>query len=241
MSQSFSFGIWSVERFFTLILVTFGAGSLYSQQPQNSDRTGRGGKSTSAASTPRAAVAVRPTPNPQQLERLAHIAGKVLDQIQTEENDLYQRLSYFEKPERLDPSSYASKDEIAQWKGILQQLKDKSEKVAALYADLGKDLDTALKNGGANDEVAGAMKRAIMDGFPWEDIQKKKQLIADFIEEHGKLLVFYEKNWGSWVKGSDAKKPEFTSSSASNIYNQLRDKIVSTRDQIQKAYKAMSE
>ena len=48
--------------------------------------------------------------NQQQLERLAKAADKVLDKIQTEESVLYSRLNYFEKPERLDPSSYASKD-----------------------------------------------------------------------------------------------------------------------------------
>jgi hypothetical protein len=48
-------------------------------------------------------------------------------------------------------------------------------------------------------------------------------------------------NWGSWVKRADPGKPEFTSTSASNIYKRLRDQIVSPGDQIQKEYKSMSE
>jgi len=46
---------------------------------------------------------------------------------------------------------------------------------------------------------------------------------------------------GLLVKRADPGKPEFTSTSASNIYKRLRDQIVSTGDQIQKEYKSMSE
>ena len=118
---------------------------------------------------------------------------------------------------------------------------DPDHKVAELYANVAKELDAALKSAGENQDIAARFKKLILDGFPWDQIERKKKLIADFIEEHGNLLTFYEKNWGSWVKGSDPRKPEFTSASAGNIYKRLKDQIVSTSEQIEKEYKAMSD
>lgn len=179
--------------------------------------------------------------NRPQLERLTNAADKVLNRIQDEENDLYLRVSYFEKPDRLNPNSYASREEVAQWQGMLQQLKEKHDLVAQLYADLGKDLDAALKDAGASKELVDHFKKLVMDGFPWEEIEKKKKLIADFIDEEGKLLSFYDKNWGSWTMSTNPSKPEFTSASAANIYKRLRVQIVDTSEQIEKEYKTMSE
>jgi hypothetical protein len=232
------------KRLILFIIAIFAAIPLFSQRAHRDAQTEKSPSSDSAVHPQGNQPAPSPGPqsaNQQQLERLAKAADKVLDKIQTEENVLYSRLNYFEKPERLDPSSYASKDEIAQWRNILQQLKAQHDKVADLYANVAKELDEALKSAGENEEIAARFKKLILDGFPWDQIERKKKLIADFIEEHGNLLTFYDKNWGSWVKGSDPRKPEFTSGSAGNIYKRLRDQIVSTSDQIQKEYKAMSE
>jgi hypothetical protein len=179
--------------------------------------------------------------NKSQIERLTNAADKVLNRIQKEENDLYLRVNYFEKPDRLNPNSYASKEEVAQWQGLLQQLKEKHDLVTELYADLGKNLDTALKDAGASKELVDQFKKLVIDGFPWEEIEKKKKLIADFIDEQGKLLSFYDKNWGSWTTSTNPDKPEFTSASAANIYKRLRDQILNISEQIEKEYKAMSE
>jgi hypothetical protein len=176
-----------------------------------------------------------------QLDRLTKAADKVLNRIQREENDLYLRVNYFEKPDRLDPNSYASRDEVAQWQGMLQQLKEKHDLVAQLYADLGKNLDSELKETGASKELVDQFKRFVVSGFPWEDIEKKNKLIAEFIDEQGKLLIFYDKNWGSWTASTNPDKPEFTSASAASIYKRLRDQILATSEQIEKEYKAMSE
>ena len=182
-----------------------------------------------------------PQIKPQELERLSKAADKVLNRIQSEESDLYLRVSYFEKPSRLDPNSYASKDEVAQWQGMLQQLKEKHDLVAQLYADAGKDLEAQLVNTSASGEAAARFKKYIMDGFPWETIEKKNNLLTDFIDEQEKLLLFYEKNWGSWTRGSEPNKPEFTSASAANIYKRLRDQILKTSEELEKEYKAISE
>jgi len=179
--------------------------------------------------------------NKLQLERLTNAADKVLNRIQNEENDLYLRVNYFEKPDRLDPNSYASKEEVAQWQGSLQQLKDKHDLVTQLYADLGKDLDAVFKDCGVSKDLVDQFKKLVMDGFPWEEIEKKRKLIADLIDEQGKLLSFYDKNWGSWTPRTNPNKPEFTSASAASIYKKLRDEILNTNEQIEKEYKAMSE
>ena len=242
---TFYFQIRLARHLLLCATAIFAAGPLFSEQAQTNGRTAKCASSDPAKRAPQAqsgpTAATQAPANRQQLERLAKVADKVLDQIQAEENDLYLRLNYFEKPERLDPGSFASKDEIAPWRGMLEQLKQQNDKVAERYANVAKDLDAAFKSAGANDVVAAAVKKLILDGFPWDHIEKKRQLIADFIEEHGNLLTFYEKNWGSWVKRADPGKPEFTSTSASNIYKRLRDQIVSTGDQIQKEYKSMSE
>jgi hypothetical protein len=228
-----------------LILVLMGFGVIFAGAQQavspspkpkvNPDNPALRGKSA-GTTTPAA-----PQINPQELERLTKAADKVLNRIQTEENDLYLRISYFEKPERLNPSSYGSKEEVSQWEGILEQLKAKLETVSQLYVDIGKNLDTELRSAGANEEIVAKFKKFIMDGFPWATIEKKRTLITDFIDEQAKLLTFYQKSWGSWNGKGDADNPEFTSASAANIYKRLRDQIVNTSQEIEKQYKEMSE
>jgi len=170
----------------------------------------------------------------QQLDRMNTATAKVLNRIQTEENDLFLRVGYFSKAERLNPNSYASKDEVAHWRGMLDELKQKHDLVGQLYTDLDEDLTAELKATGVNEQIINRYKKLITDGFPWETIEKKKQLIDQYIDEHGKLLTFYEKNWGMWKPAKDLDKLEFTSQSAANIYNRLRDQIVSTTSEIQK-------
>jgi hypothetical protein len=187
---------------------------------------------------------VTPTPSPvsrQQLDRLTGATEKLLTRIQKEENDLYLRVNYFEKPDRLEPNSYASKEEVAQWQGMLSQLKEKHDLVAQLYANFSKDLETELKQTGANEQLVARFKQTVIEGFPWDTINKKKQLIGDYIDEHGKLLTFYDKNWGNWKAGTETGKPEFKSPTATTIYNKLREQIVATGDEIEKQYKTMTE
>jgi hypothetical protein len=229
-----------------LIIALTGFGALFARaqetapapKPQsNSDNPALRSSAKPSGTT----AAEEPQVNPQEIERLTKAADKVLNRIQREENDLYLRVSYFEKPDRLDPNSYASKEEVAEWQGILQQLKEKHDLVTQLYADVGKNLDAELRNAGGSEEIVARFRKFIIDGFPWATIEKKKNLIADFIRQQAKLLSFYEKNWGCWTSTSDSNKPEFTSASAANIYKRLRDQISNTSGEIEKEYKEMSE
>jgi hypothetical protein len=236
-----------VKSFFLVILALASSGTLFAQaeKPGSATPPGRTKQdspaSRSPAKQPGSAARQDSSVSQAQLERLTKAADKVLNRIQAEENDLYLRVNYFEKPSRLDPNSYASREEVAQWQGTLQQLKEKHDLVTRLYADLGKDLDAELKSTSASEELISQFKKLVMDGFPWDEIEKKRKLIADFIDEEGKLLLFYDKNWGSWTPSVDPDKPEFNSASAASIYKRLRDQILSTSEQIEKEYKAMSE
>lgn len=236
-----------VKSCFPVILALASSGTLFAQAEHSGLATppGRANPDSSAlrspAKPPNSAVRQDSSVSQAQLERLTKAADKVLNRIQAEENDLYLRVNYFEKPSRLDPNSYASREEVAQWQGMLQQLKEKHDLVTRLYADLGKDLDAELKSANANEGLVSQFKKLVMDGFPWDEIEKKRKLIADFIDEEGKLLLFYDKNWGSWMPNADPDKPEFNSASAASIYKRLRDQILSTSEQIEKEYKAMSE
>jgi hypothetical protein len=235
-----------VKSCFPAILALASSGMLFAQAEQSGSAKPPG--RTNPDSTASRSPAKQPGSARQdssisqaQLDRLTKAADKVLNHIQAEENDLYLRVNYFEKPSRLNPNSYASREEVAQWQGMLQELKEKHDLVTRLYADLGKDLDAELKNANANEQLVSQFKKLVMDGFPWDEIEKKRKLITDFIDEEGKLLLFYDKNWGSWIPNADPDKPEFNSASAASIYKRLRDQILSTSEQIEKEYKAMSE
>jgi hypothetical protein len=243
MRSKLHFEKWRVVGVVQLI-VALGFWASFAQAQQSgspapvnpSNPASRSSGKTAATVTPEA-----PQINPQELERLTKAADKVLNRIQSAESDLYLRVNYFEKPSRLNPNGYKSKEELAQWQGILQQLKEKHDLVAQLYSDVGKDLDTELRNAGGNEEIVARFRKFIMDGFPWETIEKKKNLIADFIDEQAKLLLFYEKNWGSWTSAGDSNKPEFTSASAANIYKRLREQIQNTSEEIENQYREMTE
>ncbi len=199
----------------------------------------RGGGSQSSTAT--ASPGQSPNIDRAEIVRLTNAAAKVIDRIQSGENDLHSRLGYFEKPSRLDPTSYASKDEVAQWEGTLQQLKAQHDRVSQMYSDLGKDLDTVLQSTGSSPAITAGFRKYIVDGFPWPTIEKKKGLISDYIDEHQKLLAFYQKNWGSWTTGKTPENPVFNSASTTAAYKKLRGEILATGDQLEKTYKEMSE
>jgi hypothetical protein len=174
-------------------------------------------------------------------EAVGHAAGKVLDRIQEQEFDLYTRLTYFEKPARLSPASFASIDEVRQWKSMLELMKQKSQQVADLYTNLSKNLDQEFRNAEISEQLAARIKPVILNGFPWETIQKKDQLMQEYIGEHGKLLAFYEAKWGTWKPSADPAKPEFNNAQEAATFKTLREQIISTGQQLDAAYRSMSQ
>jgi hypothetical protein len=172
-------------------------------------------------------------------QALGEAANKVLNRIQTEESDVHTRLGYFEKDDRLDPGAYKSVDEIGQWRTLLAELKQRSDSVADLYNNLGKYLDIALRNAKVNEQIAARFKEEIINGFPWDTIHKKNALMSEYITDHGKLLDFYEKNWGSWKTASGTVV--FQDAHLAVTFQKLRDTIIATGKELDQQYKAMSE
>jgi hypothetical protein len=170
---------------------------------------------------------------------LGEAANKVLNHIQTEELEVHTRLSYFEKADRLDPSTFSSVDEIASWRTSLSELKQRADSVNDLYNNLGKYLDISFRNAKVNEQITARYREEIISGFPWDTIHKKSALMTQYITDHGKLLDFYEKNWGSW-KVTDGTVI-FQDTHLAVTFQELRDEIISTGKELDQQYQAMSE
>jgi hypothetical protein len=168
-------------------------------------------------------------------DRIRNATDQVMGRFQKEEGDLYLRFSYFNKPNRLDPNTYSTKEEIASWQQYLQQLKEKEATLEKLYAEADQDLGNALIQQKINTALAEQIKNELLKTFPWETIRKKSQLIQEFIAEHGSLLAFYDQNWGTWKPGTTTfNNPKLTAT-----YQSLKEKIIATGLQIEGEYKTM--
>jgi hypothetical protein len=178
----------------------------------------------------------------QQLQaNVGRAADRVLARVQKEENDLFLRFSYFAKAERLDPNTYASKDEIAEWQKLLQQMKERQQSVSSLYENAAKDLDNSLAMERIDRDTATKVKKMIVDGIPWETVKKKDQLMAQYVKDHGELLALYDRHWASWKPGDEPNQPVFTDPKLAASYEKLRTDILNTGNQIRAEYKAMAE
>jgi hypothetical protein len=173
-------------------------------------------------------------------ERVGKAADQVMGRIRKEEGDLYSRFSYFRKPDRLNPSTYTSKDDVEQWRLSLQQFKDKADTVDKLYANADLDLGNALIQQRINQSVAEQIKKVLLDSFPWDTIKKKNQLIKEFVSDFGDLLTFYDKNWGSWKTDSAAGAPAFDNPNLGASYQILKDKVNAVGTQIEDQYRVMT-
>jgi hypothetical protein len=168
-------------------------------------------------------------------DRIKNAADQVLGRFQKEEGDLYLRFSYFNKPNRLDPNTYATKEEIAVWQQSLQQLKEKEASLEKLYSEADQDLGNALIQQRINTALAEQIKNELLKTFPWETIRKKSQLIQEFVAENGSLLAFYDQNWGTWKPGA----APFSDPKLAATYQSLKEKITATGTQIEGEYKTM--
>jgi hypothetical protein len=174
-------------------------------------------------------------------DRIKMVADKVFGRIQTQEVDLYKRFGYFQKPERLDPNSFSSQDEITPWYKLLDELKASRDSVANLYSSADKDLTDSLTEVKVMGDLATGIKKELIDSVPWDVVDQKNRLLLDYIDEHRELLTFYQKNWGHWSQGSTSGKPTFDSPELTSTYNRLRDRVVTTGTQIQKDYTKLGQ
>jgi hypothetical protein len=173
--------------------------------------------------------------------RVKKAADAVVGRILKEEADVHIKFTYLRKPERLDPTQYASKDDIVVWQGSLQQLKDKESGLDKLYADADLDLGNALIQQQVNQSVAEQVKNELLKSFPWSVIKKKSELMRDFIAEHGDLLTFLDKNWGTWKPVPKPGTVTFDDPHLVAQFQDLQTKINATGQQIEDQYKLMAQ
>jgi hypothetical protein len=198
----------------------------------------------------------RPTPPPGRNqpqytdEQMQEMVGKLQDRIKAAtdlvigrisktENDVHLRFSYLRKPERLDPNTFGSKDDITAWLKSVQQLKDNQNNLDKLYADADIDLGNALTQQRINPAIADQIKIELLKTFPWAVIRQKSALMHQFIGAHEELLGFYDKNWGSWKPGSQPGTATFVDANLTTTFKALKDKINTTGQQIDDQYKVM--
>jgi hypothetical protein len=173
-------------------------------------------------------------------ERIGNATDAVFGRIQKEENDLHIRFSYLTKPDRLNPNTYTSKDDVTQWRQSLQQFKERADSVAKLYENADPDLGNALLQQSINQAIVEQIKKELMQSFPWDVIKKKDQLTQKFVSEFGALLTFYYNNWGSWKTGSSAGAPSFDDPKLASTFQSLKDKVSAVGAQIEDQYRAMT-
>jgi hypothetical protein len=164
--------------------------------------------------------------------RIGAASESVMVRITNQEKDVRNRFAYFQKPERLDPNSFATKEEIDPWRTLLDEFKQSKDLAAKLYLNADADLDNALTNQHLTRKIVDPIRKELISTFPWESINRRNQLLQNYIDEHRSLLDFFANNWGTWRKGAEAGKPVFSDQKLAATYQGIRDKVAALGKQI---------
>jgi hypothetical protein len=226
-------------RLIFCILFAFVPATLHAQNQALAPSQGPGPKPAPTGSAPKYTEQQMQEMVTKLQDRIQKAADAVIGRIQKEESGVRLRFSYLRRPERLDPNTYGSKDDITTWRDSIQQLKEKESGLEKLYADAEQDLGNALVQQRINQSIADQIKDELLKSFPWGVIKKKSDLMRDYIAEHEELLSFYEKNWGSWKPGSAPGTATFDDPKLAANFQNLKEKINATGPQIEDQYKAM--
>ena len=170
-------------------------------------------------------------------DRIGIAADHVMGKLQKAETDIFMRFGYFQKPDRLDPNAFASREEVSQWQQSLKELKQKQDALEQLYSNADQDLGGALLAERIDPRISEQVKKELLQTFPWDTIKKKNQLMQQYLVEHGELLTFYDKNWGAWKHG--VNPPTFENQRLNGTYQNLKDKITTLGDQLADQYRAL--
>ena len=166
-------------------------------------------------------------------DRVAVATDKVMSKIVDQEKDLRMRLAYFEKQDRVDPNNFASKEELQNWQKLADQFQQSRDQTAKLYGDASENLEAALVQVKIAPALASAIRKEIINTFPWDDIVKKDDLLATYVGYHRQLLTFFDQNWKTW----NSSKPFFADQKIEADYEKLCQKITSTGNEIDTIYK----
>ena len=166
-------------------------------------------------------------------DRIAEASDKVMAKIIDQEKDLRMRLGYFERQERLDPNSFASREEIQNWQKLVDQFQASRDKAAKVYGDASENLEAALLDEKIAPALATAIRKEIISTFPWDDIVKKDDLLTTYVGYHRQLLSFFDQNWKTW----NSTKPYFADQKTEADYEKLCQQITSAGKEIDTLYK----
>jgi hypothetical protein len=166
-------------------------------------------------------------------DRIAEATDKVMSKIIAQEKDLRMRLGYFEKPERFDPNSFGSKEEIQNWQKLVDDFQQSRDQAAKVYGDASENMESALLDEKIAPQLATAIRKEIMNTFPWDDIVKKDDLLTSYAGYHRQLLSFFDQNWKTW----NSTKPYFADQKTETDYEKLCQQITSTGKEIDTIYK----
>ena len=166
-------------------------------------------------------------------DRIAEASDKVMSKIIEQEKDLRMRLSYFEKQDRLDPNTFATKEEIQNWQKLVDQFQQSRDKTAKVYGDASENLEAALLEEKIAPALATAIRKEIISTFPWDDIVKKDDLLTTYVGYHRQLLSFFDQNWQTW----NSAKPYFADQKTEADYEKLCQQITSAGKEIDTIYK----
>jgi hypothetical protein len=166
-------------------------------------------------------------------DRIAEASDKVMSKIIEQEKDLRMRLSYFEKQDRLDPNTFATKEEIQNWQKLVDQFQASRDKTAKVYGDASENLEAALLEEKIAPALATAIRKEIISTFPWDDIVKKNDLLTTYVGYHRQLLSFFDQNWRTW----NSAKPYFADQKIEADYEKLCQEITSAGKEIDTLYK----
>jgi hypothetical protein len=166
-------------------------------------------------------------------DRIAEASDKVMSKIIDQEKDLRMRLSYFQRQDRLDPNSFATKEEIQNWQKLVDQFQQSRDKTAKVYGDASENLEAALLEERIEPKLAAAIRKEIISTFPWDDIVKKDDLLTTYIGYHRQLLSFFDQNWKTW----NSDKPYFADQKTEADYEKLCQQITSAGKEIDTIYK----
>jgi hypothetical protein len=165
-------------------------------------------------------------------DRIAEATDKVMAKIIDQEKDLRMRLRYFEKPERFDPNSFGSKEEIQSWQKLVDQFQASRDQTAKVYGDASESLEAALLAEKITPQLASAIRKEIISTFPWDDIVRKDDLLTAYVGYHRQLLSFFDQNWKTW----NSAKPYFTDQKTEADYDKLCQQITSAGKEIDTIY-----
>jgi len=166
-------------------------------------------------------------------DRIGDASDKVMAKILGQEKDLRMRLGYFQKPERFDPNNFSNKDEIQSWQKSADELQQSRDQTAKLYGDASENLEAALVNERIAPVLAQAIRKEIINTFPWDDIVKKDDLVTTYVGYHRQLLTLFDQNWKTW----NSTKPFFGDQKTESDYEKLCSQISSTGKEIEAIYK----